>query len=112
MERINNQEHRRVEALRIRGGGQDTSSSTSISSELDDTTDSKTVDFNSDSLCGSNSDSDKSIQISTRVGNVVIEDKEDTLHRQSLKEEFQTAKQLEFDITSITMEDSKDSIDT
>ena len=46
------------------------------------------------------------------MGNVVIEDEDDTLHRQSLREEFQTAKQMEFDITSITMEDSKDSIDT
>ena len=37
---------------------------------------------------------------------------DDTLYQRSLREELQTAKQLEFDITSITMEDCKDSIDT
>ena len=103
----NHEDNRQVEALRIRGGGQGTSGSTSSSLESGNI-----FSLDSDSLWSSESDSDKSIQISTRVGNVVIEDEDDTLHRQSLKEEFQTAKQLEFDITSITMEDSKDSIDT
>ena len=74
MESINNlEEHRQIEALRIRGGGHSTSSSSSVSSN--------TLDSNSDSFWDSDSNSDKSIQISTRIGNVVIEDVDDTFPR-------------------------------
>ena len=44
-----------------------------------------------DSFWDSDSDSDKSIQISTRVGNVVIEDVDDTFHRQPPREEIKIA---------------------
>ena len=101
------EDNQQVVALRIRGGGQGTSGSTSSSLDSSDI-----FSRDSDSLWNSESDSDESIQIATRVGNVVIEDEDDTLHRQSLREELQTAKRMEFDITSITMEDSNDFIDT
>ena len=105
MEDINNlEEHQHIEALRIRGGGHSISSNSLASSN--------NLDSNSDIFQYSDRDSDKSIQISTRVGNVVIEDVDDTFHRKALREEFQTSKQLEFDITSITMEDCNDSINT